>query len=1025
MTLHIHRADRLEQLIAALAALPHPPDPFQAETFAVPTRPLGRWLGTALARHRGIFAHAELTDLDTLLRSLTISSERPDPWSPERLTGHIAALFDAPLPPSALTRYLAFHPASHVNPPRLELARRIATSFSRYALHRPELVASWDAGMDDPDGWQAHLWRLLVSRLGPHPGALLPIEPSLPFDRLVVFGYTTLPPLQIQALERLSNHLDIHLMFVCPHAADTEPHPITASLGRLVVDFEHLLAPLRATRHLHTARVTPTTRLGHLQQALHAPPSHSAPTPLDDSLQFHACGHELRQAEVLRDALLDLFDRHEDLEPRDIAILVPDLEFWTPFIDTAFRATGTSTAAAALSHLYSASVRQKNPVVSALLAVLDLLDSRFERDAVLDVMRLPALRAAMGLEESDLEHIAERLSDLVRWGIDADHREACHQPRVDLHTWRSAFDRLLLGHAIPNRDGTTLVSSLSPLDDVEGKELEPLGRFIAHSNLVFGLAESLSPRSSSRWRETLMPFVESLLIFDEPSRSLAQPIFDALFALANRLPETLALDLRAYSNLLSHEFDTDLRPEPLSGLTIAQLAPMRLPPFKVVALLGMDAHRFPRRTRHAGFDLLETTQTASDRSSRDDDREALLEAFCSARNHFIATWNGHRPGETRPVDPTPPLEELIAWAERDAGESLITRHPTHPFNPSIFETSSPNSFDIVHLATARRLREPRVAPTPRTPPPPPAQPTLRDLSLTELISSITHPARAFCRTRLGLDLTSFSASPPRRESVVFDGLETWRARDRLLEWRLSGQSEASCERLLEASHLLPLGRSGDILRAELLRETDLLVRQWQALHPKASPLEAVRVELSPGGLTVRGRLERVRRDTPSGLMRIRAGKRRATDLLELWVEHLALIATLKKCCESHLVTTDLITTFGVIAPRDAREHLFQLTAFAQRVHLRPMPFFPASSLAWFRFARSVRTPNPGPPPKSVESQWARSRGGAERDDPHIDLLFGALREDETFPFENLDFQTISLELLTPLFAHMTERSPEP
>ena len=79
----------------------------------------------------------------------------------------------------------------------------------------------------------------------------------------------------------------------------------------------------------------------------HLPEAHSPATmtidlssiPTDRSIQVHACHGRARQVEVLRDAILHLLDDDDDLEPRDVIVMCPDIETYAPLIDATFGAS--------------------------------------------------------------------------------------------------------------------------------------------------------------------------------------------------------------------------------------------------------------------------------------------------------------------------------------------------------------------------------------------------------------------------------------------------------------------------------------------------------------------------------------------------------------------------------------------------------------------------------------------------------------------------------------------------------------
>ena len=113
---------------------------------------------------------------------------------------------------------------------RYAVARRLAGLFASYARQRPQLLIDWESGADggvsaDLD-WQPHLWRALLDRVDADPPhirhaktlATLQESPTELPERLSLFGHTRLPSTEIELLDALSTHHDLHLWL--PHPSD-------------------------------------------------------------------------------------------------------------------------------------------------------------------------------------------------------------------------------------------------------------------------------------------------------------------------------------------------------------------------------------------------------------------------------------------------------------------------------------------------------------------------------------------------------------------------------------------------------------------------------------------------------------------------------------------------------------------------------------------------------------------------------------------------------------------------------------
>ena len=193
--LHIHRAERTDALVAALAQLlaDPPADPFAREVVAVPTRGMERWLtqrlsaglGAAPGRADGICANVAFPSprrltADAVAAATGIEPD-DDPWLVERIAWPLLEVVDEALGEPWLRALAAHLGAGNEDDDaarrarRLSSVRRIAELYDRYALHRPAMLCAWAAGRDeDGEGgvlaedvrWQPELWRRLRERVG-------------------------------------------------------------------------------------------------------------------------------------------------------------------------------------------------------------------------------------------------------------------------------------------------------------------------------------------------------------------------------------------------------------------------------------------------------------------------------------------------------------------------------------------------------------------------------------------------------------------------------------------------------------------------------------------------------------------------------------------------------------------------------------------------------------------------------------------------------------------------------------------
>jgi exodeoxyribonuclease V gamma subunit len=338
--LHVHRAERADALVEALAGLlaDPPADPFAREVVAVPTRGMERWLsqrmsgrlGAAAGRTDGVCANVAFPSPRRLVGDAVATASgidaETDPWLPERSVWALLDVVDACLGEPWLES-LATHlgataaaedPARRTR--RFAVVRHLADLFDRYALHRPEMVRAWSAGRDE-DGtggrlqpgfrWQAELFRRLRARIAvPDPAERLgsackrlrddPAIVDLP-ERVSLFGLTRVPAGHLHVLGALATGRDVHLFVLHPSPVlwtrlENVPRPIIhrrddptatmtengllASWGHDAREMQLVLATADHRDHHHPVPEPAGTLLARLQADVRADRMpHGAPLP--------------------------------------------------------------------------------------------------------------------------------------------------------------------------------------------------------------------------------------------------------------------------------------------------------------------------------------------------------------------------------------------------------------------------------------------------------------------------------------------------------------------------------------------------------------------------------------------------------------------------------------------------------------------------------------------------------------------------------------------------------------------------
>jgi exodeoxyribonuclease V gamma subunit len=1103
MALHLHRAERTDLLADGLGTLLADPlpDPFAEEVVLVPARGVERWLSQRLAHvlgrgegTDGVCAGVAFRNPQSLIAELAeisapTGTADQDPWSPEAMTWPLLEVIDCSLD-EPWCRTLATHLGRGLPDPEAELrrgrrysvARRLAGLFASYARQRPRLLADWlDGAVGDLDtdlDWQPELWRALVQRTDADPPhirqektvARLREGPANLPARLSLFGHTRLACTDLELIDALATHHDLHLWLphpsdelwralrglhgAVPRAQDTSHrevgHPLLATLGRDIRELQRSLPANPVVDEYLRPASTPDSLLGWLQSDIAANdvrPQRRTLAPADRSVQVHNCHGPARQVDVLREVLLGLLQDDPTLEPRDILVMCPDIETYAPLIVADF-GLGDVVHGAHPAHrlrvkLADRSLLQTNPLLGVASQLLALAGGRATASEVLNLAQAAPVRALFGFTDDDLEAVTRWVRQAnVRWGFDQRHRRPYHVDFVH-NTWRFGIDRILAGVAMSD-DSHAWIDNTLPLDDVGSNRIRLAGEFAEFVERLQRVVDSLTGEQPlRRWLAALTDGIGLLVHIDDSDgwqTSQLQREFGEVLAQAGSradMPLRLA-DIRAL--LDRHLAGRPTRANFRTGtLTVCTMVPMRSVPHRVVCLVGLDDGVFPRRGVVDGDDVLARGPMTGERDIRSEDRQLLLDAIGAATEKLVITYTGADEYSGQPRPPAVPLAELLDALDmttpKKIRERILVQHPLQPFDvrnviPGELVPRVPFSFDPTVLRAARVSSAERSA----QPgficgalPAPPAD----DVILADLVGFFKDPVKGFFRAlefTLPRDVDGVQDAMP----VDINSLEEWTVGDRILGDILRGMTPDDARQAEWRRGTLPPGQLGWRKATEIRDQAALLAAAAQQHREAGAQAFDIDVDLG-ADRRLTGTVSPVygRR-----LVSVTYSRLDGKHLLQSWIPLLALIAHDPRHDWSAVCigrpkrggTARVDGLAGPDGPADqAVEVLRDLVAIYDAGRREPLPLPIKTSYAWavarhggddpvqqarYRWKSNDRFPGEDQAP-AHERAWGRK--------PPLEVLMQPLRPGEEYDGEDNRLGAYAARLWLPMLR--AERTP--
>jgi len=724
----------------------------------------------------------------------------------------------------------------------------------------------------------------------------------------------------------------------------------------------------------------------------------------DRSIVFHCAHSPMRELEILHDQLLQWLaapagppGASAALAPRDVIVMVPDIEPMAPAIRAVFGQYKRQDARFIPFDIADMSARASSPLIGAIDWLLRLPQQRCGLSELVDLLEVGALARRFGVAPAALPQLTQWMAGAgIRWGLDLTHRnELGLQACGDQNSAWFGLRRMLLGYAsgmavVP--DPLPALATVEPYGEVGGLQAGLAGS-LAHllQALVHWCRQASTSATPQEWVQrcqcllTAMLQAESdtdrqaLKTLQEGLTSWQQACADAGFVQAvplvvARTGWMQALDVPR----LNQRFQA-------GGVTFCTLMPMRAIPFEVVCLLGMNDGDYPRRSTQNDFDLMKLPGNfrPGDRSRRSDDRQLMLEALLSARRQLYVSWCGRSVRDNSEQAPSVLVAQLRDYLSAGWGAQVVadrsTQHPLQPFSRRYFEQGSP----LQTFAREWRTVHNTPAQAPAATPEPPALAAFQadprlPVTVTQLTRFLRNPVQAFFRQRLQVVFAQEQQDTPDDECFAVDGLHEYTLMQQLLQ-DVGEHADPAHRQASLSTALLRLRKGGELpmqglgeLQQHHLQEVLLTMLQaWQTEQARfPDPAERQSVHLQQGEVVLQDWVDHLRQghlaasantpadasapaQTRTAWLQLQPDRllgkgshpvARPDKLLGAWVRSLALAAS-GVAVHGVLVGRDGVLDITPMPQDEARNTLGLLLALWLQGMNEPLPLPPKTALA--------------------------------------------------------------------------------
>lgn len=973
---------------------------FQPYVIVTQTEGMNNWLKLSLAENLGIAANYQFYKPSDLINQIyyilggkgsgtTLSAENTS-W----LLFHLLNDEDFVGRYPEVSGYYK-HSGPDSNLKRMGLADKLADLFDQYQIYRPEMIMSWNesVALEGAADWQQYLWMkarvlsamqlpdktlvgayiLKTLRQGENIDLLRAYMPAIH-----VFGLSITTGYHLTLFYEIARHVDFSFHILNPAPAVywfedksekqlawmkkkgfAEPeevmigNPLLTSWGRVIQNTFHLFFQndemLNVYDEAEFEEPVPGTLLKKIQHDIFYNLVGDERNEIfqedlnDGSVTISSCFTPAREVEVLYNYLVHLIDkRKEELSPRDIVVMVSDIDAYSPYIKAVF---------GNVEYKFPYTIADENftstdTISNALHSLFLINEDNFGAEEVLQLLDSSYIRKRFGITDLQLIRSAVAKAN-IRFGMDGDVVDDTIYVSWKYGVQRLMYGVCMLGHEEygEGEDG------FYPLDSIEGSASYEIIRFCHFIEVLMdSVRQRKQARSIAGWVQYTQGVLENLVWDPETG---TEEDFELLLAELNKynlltpmVDEVIRYDVFSYKFLQTISGSTRAGAFVQGGITFCSLIPMRSIPFKVVALLGLDFDKFPRKENPVSFNLLEKDKKRGDRNVKENDKHLFLETILSANKYFYISYIGQSARDNTALPPSALIDELIDYIESgtvekgSVKESLITHHPLHGFSQK-YQAGDRRLFSyITQAGSAISLtgggKQHAVS-------------EISEISLRSVVSFFKNPIKGYYNDVLGIYYQVDKVLMDETELFELDKLQQWQLKQDLL--RADDGDFAEFRKKLVKTGGLPLKSMAEISLGQLEKEV-LPVRSLFKKCIGDACLRSVSLEISVDDVLLKGTLQQVYDDM---LVYVSWSKHEMKYLIDAYIQYLFARAAGEELSLFFVsAVKGQIYEAAPISQADAMERLVELMSLYKTGHSQILPFYPDFHIAPAEFIQLPR-----------------------------------------------------------------------
>ncbi|XRX42728.1 MAG: exodeoxyribonuclease V subunit gamma [Buchnera aphidicola (Eriosoma harunire)] len=641
-------------------------NPLQQELFIVPNKSTEKWMKNNIAKIMGIYANIKFNNYENFILNIF---QKILPKETNKFIFTSSHIFWQLLSMPTLHNYLQYH-LFNKDIQKINFAHKISQLFHQYLIHRSKWINSWYDSNDQifhscsTYKHQQNIWKnLLIHKQNTKQNinhfvnikkkiiTLLTKKPyntkNLLPNRFFIFYTLKFPQEYISILHAIGKHVKIYIFLQSFYNNKiTSINNVKKNkenfLSKYKTYIQHQLKNINyiAKKRINIFHNQNCNNLLQKIQNQYYMNSYHTFSSIDNSINIHVCNSMKQEIEILHKNLHNIFTNNKLIHPKDIIVLSNNIDDYIPYIYSIFN---SKTKKKFIPFNICSSINNSNPEILTILnEIFHLSNNDFRPEKIISLISSQIISEQFKFSITELEYLKIWIDEVgIKLGVDQYHLKKLININVDNNTWMFGIKRTLLGHAI--NDSDIIWNNIVPYYQYNNEYLNSIIKIKNFITLLKKWKKILSQsRTLTLWEPLFQEIVHDffpthyiqknyLFFLNKKWNYMIKEGTENLFQKKINSKTIYTIFLKYINNNHYFNFFSD-------AINFCNINLIENIPFKIIYLIGMNDHSFPKTKHTPTFNLIQKYPNINDVSDRQYDIHIFMNCLLNAQEYFYLSY---------------------------------------------------------------------------------------------------------------------------------------------------------------------------------------------------------------------------------------------------------------------------------------------------------------------------------------------------------------------------------------------------